>query len=198
MNKKKLIILLLMTIIIVYVMHMFIPTYPAPGKAIIKHNFDTIIAYGENFYTKIDYDVITKSNLLSDKDNNEVEKFSKKEAFFNKDNTCKYELALGKADGVDTVELRLLHSKYLTYATLGRKYKTFTFESNLAYSYDDILLKFKEVYDIDITKEMLEDCSSDENHNYTGGISLYFREVEDVYEVYYVLNYNGNKYQIYM
>ncbi len=183
-------------IIFVYVIHIIIPVSPAPGKGISKTQFDSIIAYGENFFTKISYDVIIKSNLLCDKDNKEVEKFSKKEVFFSKDNTCKYEVAFGKVDNVDIVKLRLLRSNYLTYATLGKKYMTFTFKSNLAYTYDDILLKFKEVYNIDITNEMLEDCSSDENHYYIGGISLYFKEVEKRYEVFYVLNYNGNKYQI--
>ena len=201
MRRKKIIIIIIIVFIalsITYISNILRHESSAPGKAVSINSFDEFIAYGEKPVAYYDYEMIINSDLLNEEDKKELYNFSKKEKFFSKEKRCAYQVAFGKREGKDIVQLRLLYSYYYAY-TLRKKSKTFVFESNLPYKYDDIILKIKSDYDIIVDNDVLSDCRTDDNGTYIRGLFINFDKVSDKeYKIFYILKLEDKSYNIYM
>ncbi len=153
-----------------------------PGKdprEWLEKNFDNFFAFGPGGPSGLfSFDLIMKTNLISDTDK-EILKNYKNE---NPSSQFFCNIHLGEKNGIDIVTIH----------QLCRPYKGFTFNSNLDYSFKDVLESFEEQCQKKIEKEFL--YGSDNDHvlgNETSGIILEFKKVGDLYVPYYTMLLDG-------
>ena len=156
----------------------------APSKAkeeYLNNQFDSFFAFGSASPSDLfTFDMVISSNIINENDKEKL-MIDKRNKNFN--NYCN--IYLGNRDGIDVVHI----------IQLGKPYKTYTFQSNLDYSFKDIIEKFEKASNINIDNEYL--ISS--NYDYilkreTAGITISFKKEGDLYKPYYIMILNGKVY----
>lgn len=148
-----------------------------PGKANVEYldeHFDNFFAFGSGSLPGLfTFDIIIESNLINDIDKEKL-MIDKRNKNFN--NYCN--IYLGTREGIDVVHI----------TQLGKPYKTYTFQSNLDYSFNDVLEMFEEVSQKKIDKEFLYDSVFDEVlKKEISGIIVLFKKEGDLYVPYYTM-----------
>ncbi len=144
----------------------------------LEKNFDKFFAFGSgNLGRLIRLDAIRKSNLISDSDKEILKKYG--------NDVCN--IYLGEKNGIDIVQITQLH----------KPYKIFTFNSNLDYSFKDMLEIFEEQSQKKIEKEFLYDSDFDDIlRKELSGIIVSFKKEGDLYVPYYTMLLDGKMYVV--
>lgn len=148
-----------------------------PGKANVEYlekNFDNFFAFGSGSPSGLfTFDMIIKSNLISDIDKEKLINYKN-----GKTSSEFCNIYLGESNGIDIVHI----------VELCEPYKTFTFNSNLDYSFNDVLKMFEEMSQKKIEKEFLYDSDFDDIlKKETSGIIVSFKKEGDLYVPYYTM-----------
>lgn len=156
------------------------------GEKYLEENFDNFFAFGSpSPANKFTLDVIINSNLIDDSDKSILLKYKKE--YRNKRNYEYFNLYLGEKDGNDIVIL----------SPLGEPMISFTFKSNLNYSFDEVKKEFEEVSGKKLIREFLYGSEYD---SFSGrqimGISVIFKKLEDKYIIYYRMELDGMVYVV--
>lgn len=123
-------------------------------------------------------------NLLNDNSKEELKNFLIQNNI--SDTYCN--LYFGIKDNVDIIEVHTL---------MKPDYPMFTFESNLDYSFKDIIDDFEASSKETLTQEFLLDAKYDNLLNeQTEGILIKFNNVNGMYVVYYQSTINGKTYTL--
>lgn len=145
--------------------------------------FDDFFAYGSGkMNTYFTINLLLKSNLIKEEAKEELVTFLNEQDLSNAN--CK--VYLGVKDNVDIVEILTI-----------KPYKVFTFESNLDYSFKEVIEEFEESSGEKLTKEFVLDSLYDSLlYEETKGIILRFSNNEGLYVAYYQSTINGKIYTI--
>lgn len=157
-----------------------------PGKADVEYlekNFDNFFAFGSGSPAGLfTFDIIIESNLISDKDKEKLINYK------NEKHSSEFcNVYLGESNGIDIVHI----------VELCEPYKTFTFNSNLDYSFNDVLEIFEEVSQKKIGKEFLYDSVFDDIlKKEISGIIVSFKKEGELYVPYYTMLLDGAMYLV--
>ena len=156
------------------------------GEKYLVENFDSFFAFGSpkptNMFT---IDIIINSNLIDDSDKDILINYKKE--YRNKRNYEYFNLYLGEKDGNDIVIL----------SPLGEPMISFTFKSNLNYSFDEVKKEFEEVSGKKLTREFLYGSEYDAfSGRQIMGISVIFKKLEEKYILYYRMELDGMIYVV--
>ena len=148
-----------------------------PGKANVEYldeNFDNFFAFGSGSPSELfTFDIIIESNLINDIDKEKLKNYENEKT---SSEFCN--IYLGESNGIDIVHI----------VELCEPYKTFTFNSNLDYSFNDVLEMFEEVSQKKIDKEFLYDSVFDDVlKKEMSGIIVSFKKEGDLYVPYYTM-----------
>ena len=148
-----------------------------PGKANVEYldeNFDNFFAFGSGSPSGLfTFDIIIESNLINDIDKEKLKNYENE-----KTSSGFCNIYLGESNGIDIVHI----------VELCEPYKTFTFNSNLDYSFNDVLEMFEEVSQKKIDKEFLYDSVFDDVlKKEISGIIVSFKKEGDLYVPYYTM-----------
>lgn len=156
-----------------------------PGKnvAYIEENFDNFFAFGSGSPAALfTFDILIESNLISNDDKETLKKYK------NEKNSIEFcNIYLGESNGIDIVHI----------VELCEPYKTFTFNSNLDYLFNDVLKMFEEVSEKKIEKEFLNNSVFDDVlKKEMSGIIISFKKEGDLYVPYYTMLLDGKMYVV--
>lgn len=152
----------------------------------LEENFDNFYAFGSGSQINlITIDIIINSNLIDDSDK-EILKNYKRE-YKNKRNYEFFNLYLGEKNGKDIIIL----------SPLGEPKISFTFKSNLNYTFNEVKKEFEDISDKKLTKEFLYGSKFDNTlKREIMGIIVSFKKIEEKYIPYYTMELDGKIYII--
>lgn len=157
--------------------------YNKESDKYLKKIFDNFIAFGSSSsQNALNIDVIINSNIIDQNDKDVLIDYMNKHR-----NNKKCSLYFGERNGIDIVHIILI----------DKVKKTFTFNSNLDYSFQEVLNELKQTSNEIITEDFLYSSNIDEILKHEkSGIIISFREENNIYIPYYMIELKEKIYVI--
>ena len=152
--------------------------------------FDKTIAWGPELASgMIKYDVISKSNLLSEEDKVVLLNYKASIKQTYPDHDVSFQIGFGIKNNKDYIYL----IDYIGYDRELEKEinNTFLFESNLSYSFESIVDEFELMLDAELSDDYLNSSYYDNQNLLTTGIIIGFLENDGLYQEYYMVKLDG-------
>ncbi len=152
----------------------------------LEENFDSFFAFGSGSpINLLTIDIIINSNLIDDSDKKILKNY--KREYKNTRNYEFFNLYLGEKNGKDIIIL----------SPLGEPKISFTFKSNLNYTFNEVKKEFEDMSDKKLTKEFLYGSKFDNTlKREIMGIIVSFKKIEEKYIPYYTMELDGKIYII--